>query len=297
MVIEPDGNTRGAGGEGEGQDADAHVGAHDQRKLNGGAANELRRGADSEWRQVGRRSSRGNIGIGRGGLGDGDPGISRREGDGNARDIRHAGVGQNEVEGIALVRLNDAVPIAARDVIGEILQRRPLRLEAGKRPAQVKAAARNAKPRHYGINRREQGLLDLGDGEVGVGGQQEGASAGNVRSGHRGAAHILIAAAGLATEDVAAGRRQIHGSQAIAGKVRSGIVVIGGHHGNDARRVVARWIMRDEIVVGARVAGRGREDDAGITGGLNGIFQRLAVTAPAPGIVHHVRLHERGVLN
>lgn len=106
---------------------------------------------------------------------------------------------------------------------------------------------------------------------------------------HGRAAHVGITGSALGgryrRDDIDTRRSDVHVVHAIVGEARATTVLVDRAHRNHVGQLVARWVTRRAIDIEPAVA-RGRdEQDVRVAGGLNGVIQRLGITATAPRVV------------
>ncbi len=187
--------------------------------------------------------------------------------------------------------------------IGDLRRRHVVLLERG---AGVEAPSgdRDAGQGRDGIGAAHQAKLRLLMRDAGILRECQGGGAGHVRRRHRSAAQELVAARVRAArvadrrnrgEDAHPRGAETHRGSAVVGEKGLGIVQVRGGDREHVRHLIARWIERRRVVVGAVVPCRGDEQRAGLIRGRDGVHQRLAESAAAPGVVHHLRVHVGGV--
>mmetsp|Transcript_93197 Transcript_93197/g.287600 ORF Transcript_93197/g.287600 Transcript_93197/m.287600 type:complete len:664 (+) Transcript_93197:2148-4139(+) len=147
------------------------------------------------------------------------------------------------------------------------------------------------------VHAAHEDLLDLLHAEGRPVHPDERGQAAGVGRGHGRAAEEGVPLVGDRGEDAAPGGGEVHRPLAVAGEGRELALDVGGGHGDDAVRGVARGVVRGLVVVAPGVARGGQEEDAGGLRALDGDAEGSAGTAAAPGVTHDLRSMGDAVLD
>ena len=124
-----------------------------------------------------------------------------------------------------------------------------------------------------GIDRPEDGGTDLGDGDAGLRGGQQGNHARHLRGGLRGARHAAKGAVGTGGVDPYAWSAEVDRCGAVVGEAGEVVVPVSGGDRDHVREVEADWIQGAHVAVDAAVASGCYERDADVARRPDGVLQ------------------------